>query len=216
MMSQGLALSDDGRLRCQWARVSARDQDYHDLEWGEPVTGDAELLERISLEGFQAGLSWATVLAKRPAFREVFCGFDPERVAQFTPSTVEALMADARIIRHRGKIEAVIQNARATLAIRETHGSLLTLMAPVFQEALENPRPADWETLRARAHTPESTKLSKLLKGQGFRFIGPTGAYAMLQAIGVVNDHVEGCWCRERTERSRQQWAAILLETRGA
>lgn len=163
---------------------------YHDTEWGVPVHGEAELLERIALEGFQSGLSWITVLRKRPAFREVFHGFDPELVAALTGDDVERLLGDARIIRNRQKIEATIGNARAVLALHDAGRSLDELFWSFAPEARER-RLDGWDTVPAS--TPESVALAKALKSEGFRFFGPTTAYAAMQACGLVDDHLASC-----------------------
>jgi DNA-3-methyladenine glycosylase I len=166
---------------------------YHDEEWGRPVHAEQLLLERLCLEGFQSGLSWITILRKRDNFRAAFAGFEPEAVARFDDADVERLMADAGIVRNRAKIEATIANARATAALHEageTLGALLWSFAP------EPPPPAP-ETLQDMpAATPESKALARELKRRGFRFIGPTTAYALMQATGIVNDHVAGCFVR--------------------
>ncbi|MFE5336678.1 DNA-3-methyladenine glycosylase I [Isoptericola sp. NPDC056573] len=163
---------------------------YHDTEWGVPVHGEAALLERIALEGFQSGLSWITVLRKRPAFREVFAGFEPEKVAALTPDDVERLLGDARIIRNRQKIEATIGNARAVLALHDdgrTLDELFWSFAPEPRVA----RLASWQTVPAM--TDESKAMAKTLKKEGFRFFGPTTAYAAMQACGLVDDHLATC-----------------------
>jgi DNA-3-methyladenine glycosylase I len=171
---------------------------YHDEEWGRPVRDERGLYERLSLEGFQSGLSWLTILRKREGFRAAFEGFDPDRVAAFAERDVERLLADASIVRHRGKIEAAIANARATVALRET----LPLQELFWSFAPEShTRPADpgeWH-----ASTPESAALSKRLKQAGFKFVGPTTVYAAMQACGVVNDHVAACWVRDAVEAER-------------
>jgi DNA-3-methyladenine glycosylase I len=161
-------------------------QRYHDTEWGRPVAGEAELFERLSLEAFQSGLSWITILRKREAFREAFCNFNPEAVAAFGPADFARLMADAAIVRNRLKITATIGNARALLALPPgiTLASLIAGHAPAARAAGEP----------IQAQTAESRELAKTLKKHGFAFVGPTTAYAMMQAIGVVNDHQPGCW----------------------
>ena len=174
---------------------------YHDEEWGRPVRDERGVYERLCLEGFQSGLSWLTILRKRPAFRESFAGFDPERVAQFGERDVDRLLADAGIVRHRGKIEAAIANARATVALREAGEPLHELFwshAPAVQEAPASP--ADWAPT-----TPESAALAKQLRLAGFRFVGPTTVYAAMQACGVVNDHLATCWVRADVERERSR-----------
>jgi DNA-3-methyladenine glycosylase I len=163
---------------------------YHDLEWGVVVRDDRGLFERVSLEAFQAGLSWLTVLRKRAALREVFCGFDMARVAAFTERDVQRLLADARIIRSRAKIEAVISNARAALALPEGLAEFVWRYAP------ESPPPAPKTAADVPASTPESAALARALKQRGFRFVGPTTVYAMMQAVGMVDDHLVDCHCR--------------------
>jgi DNA-3-methyladenine glycosylase I len=165
-------------------------EEYHDIEWGVPVHGEAELFERIALEGFQSGLSWLTILKRRPAFREVFLGFDPERVAAFGPDDVERLLGDARIIRNRAKIEATIANARAVVALHESGRSLDELVWSFAPEA-RSERPVSWTDVPA--WTPGSKALAKALKAEGFRFFGPTTAYASMQACGLVDDHLATC-----------------------
>jgi DNA-3-methyladenine glycosylase I len=166
-------------------------EEYHDHEWGTQVRGDNAILERMVLEGFQSGLSWVTILRKRDNFRAAFADFDADAVAQFTENDVERLLEDAGIVRNRRKIEAAITNAQATVALRERGGSLSEL---VWSHAPAQPRegaPATWEDVPAS--TPESKALAKALKTEGFVFVGPTTMYALMQAIGMVSDHVEGC-----------------------
>jgi DNA-3-methyladenine glycosylase I len=198
--------------RCWWAASAPEYAAYHDEEWGRPVRGDDALYERITLEAFQSGLSWITILRKREAFREVFARFDPERVASFEPRDVDRLLQDARIVRHRGKIEAAIANARATLGLRDRDTPLHDLFWSHAPTAHEAPRaPADW-----RPTTPESTALSKLLRRHGFRFVGPTTVYASMQACGVVNDHLATCFVREDVERDREARAPALTRPPGS
>jgi DNA-3-methyladenine glycosylase I len=182
--------------RC-WSTADPAYVEYHDREWGRPVTDERGLYERLCLEGFQSGLSWLTILRKRPAFRTAFAGFDPEAVAEFGPDDVERLLADAGIVRHRGKIEAAIANARATLALREAGTPLPQLVWSHRPTDDRAPRTAaDWQ-----ASTPESAALSKELRAAGFRFVGPTTVYATMQACGVVNDHLADCIVRDEVER---------------
>ena len=182
--------------RC-WSSADPAYVDYHDHEWGRPVTDERGLYERLCLEGFQSGLSWLTILRKRAAFRAAFAGFEPEAVAEFGPADVERLLGDAGIVRHRGKIEAAIGNARATLALREAGTPLPELVWSHRPADGRAPRtPADW-----RATTPESEALSKRLRAAGFRFVGPTTVYATMQACGVVNDHLADCIVRAEVER---------------
>ncbi|WP_153393089.1 DNA-3-methyladenine glycosylase I [Ornithinicoccus halotolerans] len=185
----GATTGPDGVARCPWPGL----QDplyrrYHDEEWGRPVRGEQPLLERLCLEAFQSGLSWLTILRKRPAFREAFAGFDPERVAAFTAGDVERLLADAGIVRNRRKIEATIGNARATLALRE-HGGLDALVWSYADP--ERPRPASVEQVPSR--TRASTELAAQLRGYGFAHLGPVTVYAAMQACGLVDDHLVGC-----------------------
>lgn len=173
---------------------------YHDEEWGRPVRDDARLLERLCLEGFQSGLSWITILRKRERFREVFAGFDAQAVARFGEDDVQRLMGDAGIVRNRAKIEAAVANARATLALADA-GETLTGLLWSFAPATPAPAPATFADMPAT--TPESTALARELKRRGFRFVGPTTAYALMQATGIVNDHVAGCFVRADVEAER-------------
>jgi DNA-3-methyladenine glycosylase I len=185
-------------FRC-WATLDPEYVRYHDEEWGRPVRDERGVYERLCLEGFQSGLSWLTILRKRPAFREAFSGFDPDRVARFGPAEVERLLADAGIVRHRAKIEAAISNARATVALREAGEPLQELLWAHRPEDHSAPAsPSDWQS-----STPESVALANYLRRAGFRFVGPTTAYAALQACGVVNDHLASCWVRDEVERER-------------
>jgi len=191
----------DGRPRCWWGASSPDYERYHDEEWGRPVRDDRGLYERFVLEGFQSGLSWLTILRKRENFRAAFAGFDIEVVAAFGDRDVERLLGDAGIVRHRGKIEAAIQNARAAA---EMHAAGESLAELVWSHAPSGRRRAPRSADDLPAITPESTALSKELKKRGFRFVGPTTAYATMQACGVVNDHVAGCWVREAVEAERR------------
>lgn len=179
----------DGRLRCLWALNSAEELHYHDTEWGEPVRDDRGIFERIALEGFQAGLSWRVVLRKRAALREAFCGFDIAAVAEFAAEDVRRLLADPRLIRSRPKIEAVVGNARAALEIPGGISALVWRHAPA-------PRPAPATTADVPAETRMSTDLARELKRRGFRFVGPVTAYAAMQAVGMVDDHLRDCFRR--------------------
>jgi DNA-3-methyladenine glycosylase I len=182
--------------RC-WTSSDPLYNSYHDDEWGRPVTDERGLLERFCLEGFQSGLSWLTILRKRENFRAAFADFEPERVARFGKRDVERLLKDAGIVRHRGKIEAAIANARGTLALREAGTSLDEVVWAHCAKAKRPPK-----TLRdLPATTPESVALSKELKRNGFRFVGPTTVYAAMQACGVVNDHIAACYVRAAVQR---------------
>ncbi|GGD90828.1 DNA-3-methyladenine glycosylase I [Microbacterium murale] len=178
----------DGRARCAWIGADAEYARYHDEEWGVPLHGGRALFEKMALEGFQAGLSWITILRKRPRFREVFAGFDPEAVAAFDEDDVETLMADAGIIRNRAKILATIGNAR--LVTEMVEGDLDELMWSFAPAPGARPRSFD----DVPAVTAESTAMSKALRARGFRFVGATTMYALMQSTGMVDDHVEGCW----------------------
>ena len=177
----------DGVLRCPWGLSAPEYVAYHDEEWGRPVHGDAALYERVCLEAFQSGLSWLTILRKREGFRSAFAGFDPARVAEFDGSDVERLMADVGIVRNRAKILAAFENARATVALDGGLDALLWSFAP------DGDRPAPRKLGDVPAVTPESTAMAKALKRQGFRFVGPTTAYALMQATGMVDDHLADC-----------------------
>jgi DNA-3-methyladenine glycosylase I len=174
-------------------------EEYHDREWGRPVTDERALLERICLEGFQSGLSWLTILRKRDSFRDAFANFDPEALARFGDRDVERLLQDAAIVRHRGKIEAAIANGRATAALHASGGTLRELLWAHAPEA----RPAAEALHDLPAQVPESKALSRELKRLGFRFVGPTTAYAAMQACGIVNDHLADCHVRGDVERDR-------------
>ena len=187
-MSADVRVGPDAVARCAWVGVDAEYRRYHDEEWGRPLHGDRPLFEKMSLEGFQAGLSWITILRKRPHFREVFAGFDPAAIAVFDESDVERLMQDAGIIRNRAKILATISNARLLLEMEPGEfDAFLWSFAPDTW-----PRPASFADVAAT--TPESDAMSKALRKRGFRFVGPTTMYALMQSAGMVDDHVEGCW----------------------
>ena len=184
----GLLVGADGLARCAWAGSAPEYLAYHDGEWGRPVHGESALYERLTLEAFQSGLSWLTILRKRPAFRAAFAGFDPAPVADFDGADRARLMADAGIVRNAKKVDAAIANARAVLALR-AHGGLDAYVWSFAPATHQPPRtPAD-----LRATSPESTALAKGLKGHGFAFVGPTTAYATMQACGLVDDHLAGC-----------------------
>ena len=190
--------------RCFWVDSAPADYlAYHDTEWGFPVDEDRRLFEKLCLEGFQAGLSWLTILRKREDFRDAFAGFDPAAVARFTEDDVTRLLADAGIVRHRGKIEATIGNARATLTLLEQEGSLASYVWGYEPAAAERPTRHRAEDIRALTTTPSAIALSADLKRRGFRFVGPTTMYAFMQAMGLVNDHVEGCVVREQVTAAR-------------
>jgi len=198
---EGLVRGDDGVVRCWWADSAPEYRIYHDAEWGLPVADDVRLFEKLSLEGFQAGLSWLTILRKREAFRNAFAGFDFERIARFGERDVERLLADAGIVRHRGKIEAVINNARRAVELVRSESSLASYVWR-FEPAPPTGR-RDRAALAGLAVTPESKAFAKDLKRRGWRFVGPTTVYAFMQAMGLVNDHLDGCEARTRVDDAR-------------
>ena len=181
-------IGDDGLARCPWGAGDPVNLAYHDTEWGMPVHGESAHLERLTLEAFQSGLSWLTILNKREAFREVFAGFDADVVAAYGDSDIERLMADARIVRNRRKIDATIANARATVALREA-GGLVHFIESFRPEVT----PAPCDTSEMATTSPESLALSKALKKIGFAHVGPTTMYALMEAIGIIDDHLVGC-----------------------
>ena len=193
-----LVVGDDGHRRCWWGGSTPDYATYHDREWGRPVTDDRGIYERLVLEGFQSGLSWLTILRKRESFRVAFAGFEIDAVARFGERDVRRLLGDANIVRHRGKIEAAIANAKAASALD------VGLAELVWSHAPGGRRSAPRAMAELPAITPESTALSKELKRRGFRFVGPTTAYAAMQACGIVNDHLAGCWVRGGVERQRR------------
>jgi DNA-3-methyladenine glycosylase I len=199
----GAVRGDDGRLRCPWAGSTVEYQAYHDDEWGRPVVDDVRLYEKLCLEGFQSGLSWLTILRKRDGFRRAFAGFEPEKVAAFDDTDVTRLLGDAGIVRHRGKIEAAIANARATLAVQADRGSLAALVWD--HEPARRGRAVPVRLGDLAPQTAESVALAKALRRYGFRFLGPTTAYAAMQSLGLVNDHLKGCHVRAACERERPQ-----------
>ena len=202
----GIIRDDEGTGRCFWYGGLEDYRHYHDEEWGRPVTDDIRLFEKICLEGFQSGLSWLTILRKRENFRIAFAGFDFRKVALFDETDVERLVADAGIIRHRGKIVSTINNARRAIELVEEKGSLAAYFWSFEPTATERPQRVDKATLVANPTTAVSTRLSKDLKKRGWTFVGPTTVYAFMQAMGLVNDHLEGCHCRPLVETLRQDF----------
>ncbi len=192
----GTVPGPDGRPRCRWCAAAPEFFAYHDREWGFPVTDDIRLFEKLCLESFQSDLSWRTILAKRENFRAAFAGFDFHTVAQFDDADVARLLADAGIVRHRGKIEAVINNARRACDLVATEGSLSTFCWR-FEEN-DNAQP------QSRSTSPASERLSKELRKRGWKFVGPTTVYAFMQAMGLVNDHTEGCVIRTEVDQARK------------
>jgi DNA-3-methyladenine glycosylase I len=201
---EGIVVGPDRTRRCWWGAEPAIYQEYHDHEWGMPVTDDFRLFEKICLEGFQSGLSWLTILKKREAFREVFCGFDFKQIAWFGDSETEVLLADARIVRHRGKIQATINNARRAVEMVAEFGSLAGYFWRWEPSAKSRPRKLDKAALTTMAATPESTAMSKDLRKRGWTFVGPTTCYAFMQGVGLVNDHLDGCPARARVAAARR------------
>lgn len=202
-MTTGIFTGVDGASRCSWCQATPAYQHYHDHEWGFPVTDDQRLFEKLCLEGFQAGLSWLTILNKREAFRRGFAGFDPERVARFDQGDVARLLADAGIVRHRGKIESAINNARRALELREACGSLAAWTWRFEPDTSARSAPLSYEALRSTTTSPGSVAMAKDLKKRGWSFVGPTTLYAFMQAMGLVNDHLENCHAREPALQAR-------------
>lgn len=200
----GLMLGADGATRCFWPGALPDYLHYHDNEWGRPVTNDIRLFEKICLEGFQSGLSWLTILRKRDNFREAFSGFDFDRVAEYGETDIERLLGNPGIVRHRGKIVSTINNARRARELADEAGSLAAWFWNFEPGADERPVVVDYPTLIANPTTPTSTRISKELKKRGWSFVGPTTVYAFMQAMGLVNDHIEGCMCRGKIEAERK------------
>jgi len=202
-LAAGLVRHADGVTRCWWPGEDPLYLRYHDEEWGAPVTDDRRLFEKICLEGFQAGLSWLTILRKRPHFRKAFADFDIDRVAGFGARDTARLLNDEGIVRHRGKIESTINNARRAVAVRDEFGSLAAYFWRREPDPRSRPRRMTRHALMQLARTPESIALSKDLKTRGWTFVGPTTVYAFMQAMGLVNDHLEGCASRIAVEGAR-------------
>lgn len=206
MEIDGLLKDETGKYSCKWHGGLPDYKHYHDHEWGNPVSDDIRLFEKLCLEGFQSGLSWLTVLRKRENFRAAFAGFDFEKVALFGEADIERCLADKGIIRHRGKIASTINNARRALELRAEFGSLAHYFWRFEPDEAERPKTYDWQTLRTIGTSPTSLKISKDLKKRGWSFVGPTTVYAFMQAMGMVNDHVEGCHCRPLIEQRRKEF----------
>lgn len=199
----GLLLGEDGKTRCWWHGNQEGYLEYHDNEWGHPVTNDTRLFEKICLEGFQSGLSWLTILRKRENFRKAFAGFDINKVAKFGDNDIEKLVLDAGIVRHRGKIVSTINNANRALELQKEFGSLAAYFWSFEPGKDQRPEKMTIEWAFANTFSDVSTTISKDLKKRGWSFVGPTTVYAFMQAMGLVNDHIEGCYCREITEAKR-------------
>ena len=206
MTETGIITGEDGKDRCFWHGNLPEYLRYHDEEWGRPVVNDIRLFEKICLEGFQSGLSWLTILRKRENFRAAFAGFDFEKVARFEEADIERCLGDAGIIRHRGKIVSTINNARRAIELRGEFGSLARYFWSHEPGTAERPDVFDFAHLRANPTTPASVRISKDLKKRGWTFVGPTTVYAFMQAMGLVNDHLEECFCRAEIEAERARF----------
>ena len=204
-LEKGLNRGEDGKVRCWWPGADAQYLRYHDEEWGRPVTDDRRLFEKICLEGFQSGLSWLTILRKRENFRAGFAGFDFETLARFGEDDVTRLLGDAGIVRHRGKIVSTINNAGRALDMKKEFGSLSAYFWSHEPPKSERGFRCDYDTLIAAPTSAASIRLSKDLKKRGWSFVGPTTCYAFMQAMGLVNDHLEGCHCREPLNAMRKR-----------
>ncbi len=204
-MPLSLITHPDGLQRCSWCGEGLADyQRYHDEEWGMPCVDEARLFEKLCLEGFQAGLSWLTVLRKRERFRQVFCGFDAQKLARFTALDVDRLVSDPGIIRHRGKIEAAIHNAKSWVKLQAAGDTLAQVVWSFEPKASDRPPHITAQVAATLTQTDASRALSKDLIKRGFKFVGPTTAYAFMQSMGIVNDHLEGCHSRARVEAARR------------
>ena len=202
--TDGLEVGRDGVVRCWWGAGDPVYQAYHDDEWGRPVADDRRLFEKLSLEGFQSGLSWLTILRKRENFRRAFAGFDVDAIAAFGTDDLERLLADAGIVRHRGKIEATINNAQRCLELRDEFGSLAAYVWRHEPDPAARPARLDRAALMQLTTSAEATAMSKDLRRRGWSFVGPTTTYAFMQAMGLVNDHLVGCLTRDVVERERE------------
>lgn len=199
----GLIVNADGLMRCFWPGELPDYLAYHDDEWGNPVVDDIRLFEKICLEGFQSGLSWLTILRKRDNFRAAFDGFDFHKIANYDERDIERLLADKGIVRHRGKIASTINNAKRAIELVAEKGSLAAYFWSFEPGPEDRPKIVDYPSLIANPKTATSTAISKDLKKRGWSFVGPTTVYAFMQAMGLVNDHIEGCHCRPRIEQRR-------------
>lgn len=210
-LAPGLLGDADGAVRCAWCGTDPLYRAYHDTEWGQPTASDRYLFEKLCLEGFQAGLSWITILRKRAHFRTVFANFEPAAVAAFGPADVERLVGDAGIVRHRGKIESTINNARRALDLVAEAGSLAAFLWQFEPDPATRPARITRESLSGVTTSPESVALSKALRKRGWSFVGPTTMYAFLQAVGIVNDHLEGCDARPVALAARAAFSRPVL-----
>lgn len=203
-MTDGLIKGDDKKHRCWWCGIDSEYMRYHDEEWGRPVTDDTRLFEKICLEGFQAGLSWITILRKRENFRKAFDKFDVKKIIKYTQKDVTRLLKNEGIIRHRGKIESTINNAERAIELKKEYGSLAAYFWSWEPAPDQRPKTCDYKSIKPLGKTETSLALSKDLKKRGWSFVGPTTVYAFMQAMGMVNDHVEGCHCRKDIEKFRK------------
>ena len=208
----GLIAGPDGKQRCWWAGSDPLYVAYHDREWGRPTADEPRLFEKLCLEGFQSGLSWLTILRKRENFRAAFAGFDIEKAAAFGPEDVQRCLTDSGIVRHRGKIESVVNNARRALELRREAGSLAAFVWRFEPKPESRPRRIDKASIAPK--TAESIALSKALRERSWSFVGPTTVYAFMQAMGLVNDHLEGCFCREAVEAERAAFVKADINVR--
>jgi DNA-3-methyladenine glycosylase I len=204
--SEGAVVGPDGLTRCWWCGTDPLYQAYHDREWGRPVADDTRLFEKICLEGFQSGLSWLTILRKRDSFRRGFAGFDAEAITEFGAPDIERLLGDAGIVRHRGKIESVINNARRLPALTREFGSLAAFLWHHEPRPADRPARRDRATLMTITQTNHSEAISRALRKRGWSFVGPTTMYAMMQAVGIVNDHVDGCFVQAECDAERARF----------
>ncbi|MGH2711667.1 MAG: DNA-3-methyladenine glycosylase I [Actinomycetota bacterium] len=203
-MTAGIVVGEDEVARCWWSRDDDLYRRYHDDEWGRPSKDDTRLFEKLSLEGFMAGLSWLTILRKRENFRKAFKGFEIEAVARFGSRSVDRLLADVGIVRHRGKIEATINNARRCVDLSDEFGSLATYVWQFEPDARSRPKRISHTVLMTMTTSPEAKEMSKDLRKRGWSFVGPTTVYSFMEAMGLVNDHLEACDLREEAEKERR------------
>ena len=212
--SDGLLIGADGKARCWWHGGKPDYIDYHDREWGRPVKDDRTLFEKICLEGFQSGLSWYTILKKRENFRAAFANFEIDKVSAFSEADVERCLADAGIVRHRKKIESTINNAKRAQELRAEFGSLAAYFWAHEPGPEDRPARCTFEELRLLGKTDRSIRISKDLKKRGWSFVGPTTVYAFMQAMGLVNDHLEGCCCRHEIEQLRKDFERPVVSSK--
>lgn len=203
-MPEGVNQGEDGLNRCWWCGQDELYQKYHDEEWGRPLTDDRRLFEKVCLEGFQAGLSWITILRKRENFRKAFDKFDIKKVALYTDKDIKRLLADKGIVRHRGKIESVINNAQRAIELKKEFDTLAAYFWQFEPKPDQRPKALTLQVLKAITKSEQSIALSKDLKKRGWSFVGPTTMYALMQSMGMVNDHIEGCHCRKPIEKNRK------------